>query len=96
MWYLQQHVLQIVFIQTYQGLHLWKYLWPKLSALCTVLNLSYNFVCVMSRKCLMWGSRSLDPLLNFSTSFWLEEGLVFSCQKVCTSPLTAPINFMSE
>jgi hypothetical protein len=28
--------------------------------------------------------------------FWLEEGLVFSCQKSCTSPLTAPINLMSE
>jgi hypothetical protein len=25
-----------IFIQTYQGLYLWKYLWPKLSALCTV------------------------------------------------------------
>jgi hypothetical protein len=96
MWYLWQHVLQIVFIRTYQGLHLWKYLWTKLSALCIVLNLSYNFVYVISRRCLIWGSWSLYPLLNFSTSFWLEEGLVFSCQKSCTSPLTDPINFMSK
>ena len=34
----------------------------------------------MSRKCLMWGSQSLEPLPNFSTTFWLDEGLVLSHQ----------------
>ena len=95
MWYIQ-HVLWIVFIKTYQGLHLWKDLWPKLSALSTILNLSYNSIHVMLRIFLIWGSWSLDPLLNFSTYFWLEEGLVFSCHKSYTSLLTALINFMSE
>jgi hypothetical protein len=50
----------------------------------------------MSKECLVWGSWSLDTLLNFNTYFWLEEGLVFSFQKACASPLTSPINFMSE
>ena len=61
---------------TYHGLHFSNDLWPKLSSLCSFLNLSYNFVCVMSRKFLMWGSRSLKPILNFSTSFWFDEGLL--------------------
>ena len=90
MWYIQQHVLQIVFIRTYQGFYLWKDLWPKLSALCIILNLSYNCVYVMSRRCLIWSSESLDPLLNFSTYFWLEEDLVFSCQKSWTTPCWQP------
>ena len=72
----------------YHGFHFSKDLWPKLSSLCSCLNLSYNFVCVMSRKCLMWGSQSLEPILNFSTSFWLDEGLLLSCQNSCTSPFT--------
>jgi len=44
----------------------------------------------------MWGSRSLDPILIFITSSWLEEGLVLSYQKVYTTPLTSLIKFMSE
>ena len=81
---------------TYHGLHFSKDIWPKLSSLCSCLNLSYNSVCVMSRKCLMWGSRSLEPLLNFSTCFWLDEGLLLSCENPCTSPFTASMIFISE
>ena len=73
-----------------------KNLWPKLSSGWALLNLSYNYVCVMSRKCFICGSRSLEPFLNFTTSFWLEEGLLLSCQNSCTSPLTTSINFISE
>ena len=88
MWYWKEHVLRSVFILTYHGLHFSKDLWPKLNSLCSCLNISYNYVCVMSRKCLMWGSWSLEPLLNFSTSFWLEEDLVLLCQKFCNNPFT--------
>jgi len=48
------------------------------------------------KKVFNTGSWSLYPLLIFSTSFWLEEGLMFSCKKSHTSPLIAPINFMKE
>ena len=95
MWY-RQHVLRVVFILTYHGFHFSKDLWPKLSLLCSCLNLSYNSVCVMSRKCLMWASWSLEPLLNFSTSFWLDEGLLLSRQNSCTNPFTASMSFISE
>ena len=88
-------MLRVVFTLTYQGLHFSKDLWPKLSSVCALLDLSYNYVCVMSRKCFICGSRSLEPFLNFTTSFWLEEGLLFLCQYSCTSPLTASINFIS-
>jgi hypothetical protein len=50
----------------------------------------------MSRKCLIRGSWSLNPLLYFSTYFWFEQGLVFSCEKSYTSTLISPINFLSE
>ena len=96
MWYRQQHVLQVLFILTYHGLHFSKYLWPKLSSLCSCLNLSYNYVCVMWIKCLMLGSRSLETLLNFSTSFWLDEGLLLSCQNSYTGPLTSSMRFISQ
>ena len=36
----------------------------------------------------MWGSRSLEPLLKFSTSFWLDEGILLSRQSSYTSPFT--------
>ena len=48
----------------------------------------------MSRKCLTWGSCSLLPFLNFSTSLWLDEGLVFSFQNICISSLTASTRFV--
>ena len=44
----------------------------------------------------MWVSQSLEPILNFSAFFWLEEGLVLSCQKYCTGPFTTSMNFISE
>ena len=84
-----------LFILTYHGFHFLKDLWPKLSSLCSCLNLWYNYVCVMSRKCLMWGSRSLEPLLNFSTSFWLD-GILLSHQNSYTSPFTTSMSFISE
>lgn len=89
-------MLHVVFTLTYQGFHFSKDLWPKLSSVCALLNLSYNFVCVMSRKWFICGSRYLEPFLNFTTSFWLEEGLLLSCQYSCTSPLTTSINFISK
>ena len=53
------------------------------------------FLCHV-KKVFICGSRSLEPFLNFTTSFWLEEGLLLSCQYSCTSPLIASINFISE
>ena len=44
----------------------------------------------------MWGYWSLDSLLNFSTSFLLEEGLLMSTKKYCTSPFTTWMSFISE
>ena len=95
MWY-WQHVLRVVFILTYHGLHFSKDRWPKLSSLCSCLNLSYNYDCVMSRKCFMWGSWSLETLLNFSTSIWLDEGLLLSHQNSYTNPFTASMEFISK
>ena len=94
MWYRQKHVLRVLFILTYHGFNFSKDLWPKLSSLCSCLNLSYNSICVMSLKFLIWGSRSLEPLLNFSTSFWLDEGILFSCQKFYTSPFSTSVRFI--
>ena len=96
MWYWQQQVLHVVFNLTYQGLHFSKDLWLKLSSVWGILNLSYNYVCVMSRKYFIRASWLLGPFLNFTTSFWLEEGLLLLCQYSYTSPLTASINFISE
>ena len=89
-------MLRRVFILTYQGLHFSKDLCPKFNCLCSFLNFSYSSICVISRRCLTCGSRSFEPILSFSTSFWFEEGLVLSCQKLCTSPVTASTSFMSR
>ena len=85
-----------MFILTYHGFHLLKDIWPKISSLCPCLNLSYNSICAMSRNFLMWGSQSLEPLLKFSTSFCLDEGLVLSCQNACTCPFTTSMSFISK
>lgn len=68
---------------------------PMLSALCSFLNL-IKFLCVILRKHLMWGSWSPEPLTNFNTYFWLEECLMFLCQKKFISSLSSPINLMFE
>ena len=96
MWYQQQHVLWVVFILTYHGLVKSKDIWPKLRSLCSCLNISYNYVCVMSRKCLMWCSRSLENILNFSTYFLLDQGILLSCQNSYTNPFTTSMSFISE
>ena len=36
-----------------------------------------------------------EPLQCFNTFFMLEEGLVLSCESVCTRPFTTSTNFMS-
>ena len=50
----------------------------------------------MSRKFFMWVSWSLESLLKFSTSFWLDEGLVLSHQNSCTSPFTTSMRFIPK
>ena len=50
----------------------------------------------MSRKCLTWGSCSVEPFLSFSTSLWLDKGLVWLCHNVCTNSLIASISFISQ
>ena len=42
------------------------------------------------------GSHYVEHLLSFSTYIWLDEGLVWSCQNVCTNSLTASISFISR
>lgn len=51
------------------------------SALWSVMNLSYNYIYVISRKCLMWGMWFLETILNFSASLSLKECLALLCQK---------------
>ena len=85
-----------MFILTYHGFHFSKDLWPKLSSLCSCLNLSYISICVMSRKLLMWCSWSLEAFLHFSTSFWLDEGILLSCQNSYTGTFTTSMSFISE
>lgn len=55
-----------------------------------------QFYLCMSRKCFICGSWFLEPFLNFTTSFLLEEGILLLCQNSYTSSLIASINFISE
>ena len=47
-------------------------------------------------KNLMGVSRSLEPLLNFSTCFWLDEGILLSRKNSCNDPFTASMSLISE
>ena len=85
-----------VFILTYEGLHFSKDICPKFNCLFSFLNFLYSFVSVISRRCLICSSWSFEPLLSLSTSFQFEEGFVWSCQKLYTSPFTTSTSFMSR
>ena len=93
MWYQQQHVLQVLFILTYHGLHFLEDILPNLSSLSSRINISYNYVCVMSRKCLMWGSRSLEPFSFLVHLFgWMK---VYYCHAKTLAPVPLPHQWAS-